>query len=281
MLTVRSFNADWSSPELIWIPGEKFSSYALNVTHLVLPPGELWFCRIFNLTLPHIKDEALRTQVKGFIGQEGAHARGHRDALAVYEANGWDFSESKARLNGIFGRLLGEKVFGRFEVTGKQALRWLRFRLSIVAAVEHVTCVLGTWMINNTELEALGANQQMVDLLKWHGAEEVEHRTVAHDVYVAIGGSNVLRILMTVPVMFLILLTWKRGTQVFISQDKSGPQRYGFKAYRRAAKLGYLPGLGLLFKAFLRYFRWNYHPHSEGSPELAAHTLRELEPERV
>jgi predicted metal-dependent hydrolase len=177
--------------------------------------------------------------------------------------------------------LLGEKVFGRYEVTGKRALRWLRFRLSIVAAVEHVTCVLGTWMINNTELEALGSDQQMVDLLKWHGAEEVEHRTVAHDVYVAIGGSNLLRIMMTVPVMFFILLTWKRGTQVFIRQDKSGPSKYGFKAYWRAAKLGYLPGLGLLLKAIFRYLRWNYHPQSEGSTELAVRTLRELEPGRI
>ena len=281
MLTVRSFKADWKESDLDWIPGETFSCYALNVAHLVLPPGELWFCRLFNLALPHIKDENLRTQVKGFIGQEGAHARGHRDALNAYEANGWDFTESKQRLNGIFNHLLGEKAFGRYELSGEQELRWLRFRLAIVAAVEHVTCVLGTWIINNTALEALGANRQMLDLLQWHGAEEVEHRTVAHDVYEAVGGSSLLRMLIFIPVMFFILLTWKRGTQVFIKQDKSGPAKYGFKAYRRAAKRGCLPSLGLLSKAFLRYFSWRYHPRNEGSTELAVQTLNRLEAGRV
>ena len=118
MLTVRSFKADWNDSDLYWIPGETFSCFALNVTHLVLPPGELWFCRLFNLALPHINDENLRTQVKGFIGQEGAHARGHRDALSAYESNGWDFTESKLRLNGIFNHLLG----GCFNFVGHDIL---------------------------------------------------------------------------------------------------------------------------------------------------------------
>jgi predicted metal-dependent hydrolase len=39
----------------------------------------------------------------------------------------------------------------------------------------------------------LGADPEMVDLVKWHGAEEIEHRTVAFDLYRHLGGGYIAR----------------------------------------------------------------------------------------
>jgi predicted metal-dependent hydrolase len=54
----------------------------------------------------------------------------------------------------------------------------------------------------------------MVDLFRWHGSEEVEHRMVAHDVAVYFHDSYVDRIrAMTMSVvMFLFSFSAQRGT---------------------------------------------------------------------
>lgn len=250
---------------VVWIPSQKFASYVLNVTHIVLPPGELWFCRLFNQALPLVEDESLRQQVKGFVTQEGAHARAHRNVLGDYEQQGWDFSVSRGRLALIFNRLLGEKVLGRWQPRGRWKFRWLRMRIGMVAAIEHITCVLGAWILNNRNIAGADADPVMLQLLLWHGAEEVEHRAVAHDLYMALGGSNGGRMFWFVLVLLAVILTWKRGTQVFIRQDREGPRCYGFRTYVQVSREGYLPTVGYLTKSFLRYFRWHYHPQHEGS----------------
>lgn len=282
MIKPRNFNGYWQDVPPVWIPQQQFACSVLNVTHLVLPPGELWFCRLFNQALPLIRDHDLREQVKGFVAQEGAHARGHRDVLSFYESQGWNFSVSKQRLNKIFGTLLGDKVLGRFAVKSKGQLRWLRMRIGMVAAIEHVTCVLGSWILENETLRQAGANQAMLNLLLWHGAEEVEHRTVAFDLYRHLGGGNVGRMFWFLLAVWAVVLTWKRGTQVFIEQspgegDVREKPRYGFRAYVAASRAGYLPTVGYLVRSFLRYLRWSYHPGTEGNPQRAEAVLNGME----
>lgn len=282
MIKSRNFNRYWGGVPLVWIPQQKFASFVLNVTHIVLPPGELWFCRLFNQALPLIRDDDLMEQVKGFVAQEGAHARSHREVLSLYEAQGWDFSLSKKRLDRIFGQLLGDKVLGRWIVEGSSQRRWLRMRIGMVAAIEHVTCVLGSWIIENQVLRQAGSNALMLDLLLWHGAEEVEHRTVAFDLYGHLGGNNIGRMFWFLLAVCAVVLTWKRGTQVFIEQDNNGKlgcerKRYGFGAYIAASRAGYLPTVGYLMRSFLRYLRWSYHPANEGNPQHAAAVLSQME----
>jgi predicted metal-dependent hydrolase len=276
MLKSRTFSADWRDVPVVWIPNQRFACFVLNVTHLVLPAGELWFCRVFNQALPYIDDAILAEQVKGFISQEGAHARSHRDVLTLYENMGWDFSVSKQRLGKVFGLYLGENMLGLIPVKGAAKRRWIRMRIGIVAAIEHVTCVLGNWILQNQTLHEAGANKEMLDLLKWHGAEEVEHRSVAHDLYCYLGGGNVSRMLWFVPVLFVVVLTWKRGTQVFIRQDKTTNTSYGFRAYLGASRAGFLPTVSYLVTSFLRYFRWQYHPSREASDQQAALVLNAM-----
>ena len=41
----------------------------------------------------------------------------------------------------------------------------------------------------------------MIDLIKWHGSEEIEHRTVAFDLYRHLGGSYIARYYLSVAVI--------------------------------------------------------------------------------
>ncbi|MDY6921857.1 MAG: metal-dependent hydrolase [Pseudomonadota bacterium] len=106
----------------------------------------------------------------------------------------------------------------------------------------------------------------------------MEHRSVAHDLYYHLGGGYFGRTFWFFLVMLGVVLTWKRGTQVFIQQDRDGPKRYGFAAYLRTSRAGLLPRMGYIFRCSLAYFRWNYHPKNQGNTDDANAVLSELEP---
>lgn len=279
-MEARTLNVDWSNIPVVWIPNQKLASFALNATHIMLPPGELWFCRLFNKALPHIQDEQLKQQVKLFVAQEGAHAQGHRKVLKLYEDQGWDFSISHQRLNFIFGRLLGERMFNLWQPRGKWVRRWLRMRIGMVAGIEHLTCVFGNWILNNKTLEAAGANKAVLDLLVWHGAEEIEHRTVAYDLYKHMGGGRLSGMFWYVLALLALITIWVRATKVFLVQDQAltGERgNYGFKAYLKAGQEDYVPPFGFMLKSFLRYFKWSYHPEQEGNTQQAEAVLTKME----
>src|SRR5699024_3277503 len=68
----------------------------------------------------------------------------------------------------------------------RRAEQYLLERAALIGGLEHLFAFLGDWILN-ADLEAHGADPQMLDLFRWHGAEEVEHRNVAHDVVAHLG----------------------------------------------------------------------------------------------
>ncbi len=79
-IKARKVRFNLQQTELYWLPGDAFSSYMTNAIHLLLPEGELWFCRMYNKALPLIRDPELRADVEGFIRQEAVHSRVHTNA---------------------------------------------------------------------------------------------------------------------------------------------------------------------------------------------------------
>src|SRR5207253_7025389 len=66
-------------------------------------------------------------------------------------------------------------------------------QLAVTCALEHFTSLLGALVLGDpTTLE--GAHPTMAALWKWHSAEENEHKSVAFDVYRAMGGSYLARV---------------------------------------------------------------------------------------
>ncbi len=265
----RRVNFDWKSLPLHWVAGDPTTTHTINVLHLLLPAGERWFVHIYKQVLPLINDPKLKAEVKGFMGQEAVHARAHSAVLAHLAAHGIDASPFTDRIEWMFNYLGGDD-----RLRGRLARWWLLERVAIIAAIEHFTAVLGFWVIDTPALDAAGADPTMLDLLRWHGAEEVEHRSVAFDVSQALKPSRWTRIrtmLMVAPLMLYVF--WSGGRYLCaIDPTYSGPLPT-LRSYRRAARRGLLPSQGKLLLAVPRYCRRDYHPSHEADTAVALRYL--------
>ncbi|WP_214366205.1 metal-dependent hydrolase [Pseudonocardia sp. H11422] len=262
-LHARDVEFDWSGLPVHWIPGEPFATHVLDVLHLLLPEGERWFVRLFSEAMPLIRDPRLAEDVRGFIGQEAMHAASHQGVLDHFAARGLDTSPYVDQVAWMFRRALDDRG-----LTGKRAQEWLVERIALTAAVEHLTAYLGQWVLDARALDTAGTHPTMLDLLRWHGAEEVEHRAVAHDLFTHLDGRYLRRVRAMLPVAPILFGLWVRGVRFLLAHDPV-PAKPRLRDWMRAARRGLTPGIGGLTRALLTYLRPGYHPSQYGSTSAA------------
>lgn len=266
VLQPRNVTFDWTTLPAHWVPDEPLVTHTINVLHLLLPAGERWFVDVFTQAIPLIKDAKLRDEVLGFIGQETLHARSHQGVLDHWQAKGIDTDPYVTQVSWMFQRVLGDR-----DLPAKRRQEWLIERLSIIAAIEHITAMLGNWALNATALDAADADPTMLDLLRWHGAEEVEHRAVAFDLFTHLDGRYLRRVramLITAPIM---LWLWVRGVVFLmrIDPELGGRVTPRWRHYFRASRRRLLPSARQLIWQSLNYARPSYHPSQEFSTSQA------------
>ncbi|MGK5637789.1 metal-dependent hydrolase [Streptomyces sp. URMC 126] len=267
-ITPRRVSFDWRETPLHWIPDEPTATHVINVLHLLLPAGERWFVKVFKEALPLVREPELLKDVKGFMGQEATHSVQHSYVLDHLAHQKLDTTPYTRQVDFLFDVLLGERPPFGLPLSERE---WLRFRLSVIAAVEQFTAVLGDWVLRADALDAARPDPVMLDLLRWHGAEEVEHRSVAFDMYQHCGGDEpgryarrVLGMAVTAPVLTYL---WGRGAAYLIRHDPRLAKRlrYTLRHHKRAVDKGLLPTWRELGAAIPRYLRRAYHPSQEGS----------------
>jgi hypothetical protein len=257
---------------LHWIPHDPEASHIINSIHMLLPAGEFWFCRVYNQALPLITNEQLRDEVQGFIRQEAIHARSHETALDDYlRAHGMDIDGVVKLAEFVFDSLLADRPLG---IPDNFILRrldpwWLRQRIGIIAAVELFTCVFGKWILEAKALDAPNIDPNVLDLFRWHGAEEVEHRNVAHDLHVAVGGSTQARQAWALVVFPILVALLALGSNKLMKKDPAIKFDSFFRRWWRGGKKGTLPTMDSTVAAFVRYLYPDYHPDQEASLQLA------------
>lgn len=272
-LAPRKVQFDWSNVPLHWIPDQPFASHFLSQLHMMLPIGEFWFCKLFNQALPLVRDAKLAEDVKAFIRQEAVHARSHQGASKHYlGAHGIETQSFIERVNWLFQQgPLSDEPYGR-PLPKWLARQWLIFRLGIIANIEHTTCTVGQYILRNQRWDEVGADETVLDILRWHCAEEVEHRCVAFDLYRHLGGHYATRWVQKLVWIPLFLYVYAKGVDHIVRQDPvfkgrgAGPFSLSFwRQWRRAAKGGFLPGIGWFLKEELRYLKPGYEPVHEGN----------------
>ncbi len=144
----------------------------------------------------------------------------------------------------------------------------------MIASLEHFFGYLGNGVLNAHGLDAGKADPTMVDLLRWHGAVEVEHRTVAFDIYRHMGGSYPERCVHMAFVIVLLLYYITTGAKFMYRRDPDAGRYPGFVlSWWQGSRRGHLPSFWKVICAALRYFRPGYTPHAGGSTEQALEYL--------
>lgn len=262
----RKVRFDWSKTPLHWVPDDPFSTHMINVLHLLLPAGERWFIQVVNEAEPMVDDPELRAAIKPFVQQESWHAWAHQLVLDHLAAQGIDTTPYTDNLQKWLSR------FGNQHPNWPRPLQrfWLYRRLADVAALEHFTAVLGQWVILNRGLDYAGADPAMLDLLRWHGAEEIEHRSLVFDVYQNLSGNYPLRALSMLSTAPTFLLRWLAGARFLMSRDPTVDAKPRWRDWLRAARQYRLPGpWKLIVTSQIRYLRPSHHPSSEASTQMA------------
>ncbi|WP_433462892.1 metal-dependent hydrolase [Spirillospora sp. CA-128828] len=268
VITPRRVKFDWADTPLHWIPDEPVATHFINVLHLLLPAGERWFVHVYKQALPLVEDdERLYQEVKGFMGQEAVHAYSHQGVLdRQMRAQGLDPRPLTDRIEWLFKRILGDRP--PLPLISRR--HWLLVRIGTIAGIEHYTAVLGQWILDAHTLDDAGADPTMMDLLRWHGAEEVEHRSVAFDVYEHVSGLYWRRFIAFFVGVLALPLTVYVGAAFLCRAD---PTLHGVRPrvrdYRRAVRRGLFPGNRFMLAAARAYLRRDYHPSRECSTQRA------------
>ena len=228
----RKVRFNWSDTPLHWVPDDPFATHMLNELHLLLPAGERWFIRVVDEAAPMVDEPELRAAITPFIQQEAWHAWAHQVVLDHLAEQGIDTKPYTERLEHWLSTL------GNQRTNWPKPLQrwWLYRRLADVAALEHFTAVLGQWVIQNRGLDYARTDPVMLDLLRWHGAEEIEHRALVFDVYQNVCGNYLLRafsMLMTAP---LFVFWWIAGARYLMSNDPIIDAKWRWRDWLRAAR---------------------------------------------
>ncbi|WOC11959.1 metal-dependent hydrolase [Gordonia sp. MP11Mi] len=271
-LHARNVEFDLTEAPLHWIPDSPVSSNMITTLNLLLPEGERWFVETFNEALPMIKDEKLAADVRGFVGQEAMHAEAHDKAVQTWlTKRDIDASGYQAQMEWIFRRVIGP----RDGQTPRDRQKHLIERLWLIAAIEHYTALLGDFALNCTWAEH-GADPNMMDMFVWHGAEEVEHRSVAHEVAAYFGDSPLRRgRAMALALPFLVILL-VRGFRHINRQDPTFAElRLPAEIYKYVhdyfveSRAGVFPKISSLALATATYFKPGFHPSDIGDTAQA------------
>ncbi|MFV0493838.1 metal-dependent hydrolase [Mycobacterium sp.] len=271
VLEARNVEFDWANLPFHYVPGEPLPTHVLNALHMLLPAGEEYFVAVFKEVLPLIKDDQLRLDVLGFIGQESMHSRAHYGVVDHFAAAGVDLKPYTAQVKWMFDKLLGAGP--RRDPRRRQ--KWLLDQVAFIAAIEHHTAILGEWILDSPALDAAGANPVMLDMLRWHGAEEVEHKAVAFDTMKHLRAGYFRQARAQLIVAPALLLLWIRGIRFMFSKDPYLPPgtKARWRDYVSAVRRGLVPSVLRSLWSVLSYYRPGFHPSELGGLELAVDYL--------
>ncbi len=168
-----------------WHGGRPFRTAFFNALSFSFPTGEKFFVDSVRHFLPRIENERLKKDAAVFVQQEYIHRREHQR-----------YNEKLAAARGFDGERL-ESLFVR-EIERAQKEPPI-VQLAATVVLEHITAMFAAGSMRNSRWMD-GADPAMAELWNWHAIEETEHKSVAYDVFLAVGGErkllrNLLRII--------------------------------------------------------------------------------------
>lgn len=235
-----------------WLDGDAFKTAFFNALSMSFPAGERFFIDSVRAFKDDISDAKLKKEMSGFFGQEGMHSREHRR-----------YNEKLCKLRGYNQEHMEGRTVKLIEQSKKRLSR--KYQLASTCGVEHLTAVLADKLLNGWMLEDVAP--EMRSLWLWHSAEELEHKSVAFDVYTEVSGNYKARKitlrLFTINFLRDLLL----NTVYMLRKDKVlwkwSTLRSGFR---------FMFGKGGLIREmradYLKYYDPSFHPWDDDNRDL-------------
>lgn len=248
----RNFTFDDSQDLSSGIPNDPFRLHWLNAFSTMFPAGEKIFIESVRFFKNDIKDDILKRNIKEFIQQEANHSKEHN----IYNENLKNYS--------IDIDYLSNKMKIKYDWLYKHTSPLTR--LSITVAAEHLTAMFAEGVLRYKWLK--NAKPEFASLWEWHCVEEIDHKSVAFDVYQCVCGNYFRRMLglfyvnifvlgrVMVRTIYLLkhqhlLLKWNTWTTMI-------PFVFGIHGVIHQ----------MLLKPFFQYLNPNFHPWNKDDTDL-------------
>jgi predicted metal-dependent hydrolase len=217
----------------------------------VFPPGERFFVESVRRFRDQVSDPVLQAQIAGFIGQEALHGREHDRLNAFFSARNLDVKTPDR------GVKWGLRQLERFSP---------RLQLACTTMMEHFTAHLAEQWLTH-EAFRNSSDGEMLKLWYWHALEELEHKTVAYDVFEQVGGTLAERRIALGLVLALlappIIASWgvlllKEGQLLNVQENLRGLRAL-------FGKNGFISGV---LKHMPAYMKPGFHPSQQQTQAL-------------
>ncbi|HLM75768.1 MAG TPA: metal-dependent hydrolase [Polyangiaceae bacterium] len=235
-----------------WLAKSPLATHLANSLNLLFPLGEKFFIRSVRAFQDRIDDPKLLEDIRGFVAQEGRHAAEHQRFFDVLRSQGYSIDTFLSVYEAIGYKFL-ERLFSP------------EVRLATTVACEHFTATFAEGALAQGFLQR-EAHPVVRDLLLWHAAEEIEHKSVAFDVLRSVAPSYGLRMAGLVIATATLTGFWMAGTLVLLAQEKDPgvALRHLAVGVRRRSI-----GRGDMARAFIAYMRPGFHPTDNDNEHLA------------
>lgn len=246
------------APKYCWDNNSWGSGFILTFSAFI-PAGERFVIDAVREFRDQTKDPELRERVTGLIGQEAAHSKIHAEFNNMYDVKGLPINKLVKKSEQVYLKFLLPRI------PKKTAL-------AIAAGIEHVTAVLAEGALGRDK-ESLNKMEGVTrDFLVWHLLEELEHKSVAFDLYEEIDGGYFHRI-------FAFLFIWAVSIPFGIYALREILKTPGFTQGRKKNGKGQYYFVDMTRKSsaqFLSYFRRGFHPDDIDTEELLQNSIELL-----
>ncbi|EDY86016.1 metal-dependent hydrolase [gamma proteobacterium HTCC5015] len=217
----------------------------------IFPPGEQFFVESVRRYRHQISDERLKAAVSGFIGQESLHSREHDRLNDHFKAQDMDTDLPEQLVK------IALTTLGKFPP---------RLQLACTCFMEHTTAGLAEQWLTNREFQTT-SDPDMLNLWYWHALEELEHKSVAFDVWRSVGGRDYELKLAMMLVISTVWVAWLTGWGVLMARDK---QLLNWRENARGLWFmfkprGFLTGIAATLWPLLQK---GFHPSQQDTSEL-------------
>ncbi|NUO50639.1 MAG: metal-dependent hydrolase [Polyangiaceae bacterium] len=252
-----------------WLAQSVLATHLANGVSVLFPAGERFFVRsVKHFAEVYRDDPALAEAVRKFAGQEGWHAGAHDRHIQMLEDQGY-------RIRPFL------EVYERFCYSFLERVFSPKLRLAATAAAEHFTAIMAENFLD--EGFERGIDPVMLDLLRWHAAEEIEHRSVAFDVLKRVDDRYSLRMAGLALSGSVLAAFWIAGALTLLAQEKGLARAVRREGKEVAQRMPF--GERVFGRGIRSYLRRDFHPndasHLDAIAEevLAAFAPRKPEPQ--